>query len=161
MKPVLLILLGTILLNACCGGAANCDDDCKTVMVFSFDPNYSADDLDTIVNIYKKEGFRNPDTLYHILVNGRYTPNHACANDGQLGLHKNISDKDAKDARVQWYTLYVGADSFIIDDMDLTVARTGDRCESCITWVEKKFKVDGVLYKQNELVPTEVFLPMK
>ncbi|TNE81147.1 MAG: hypothetical protein EP332_05040 [Bacteroidetes bacterium] len=152
MNRWLIPIIFFALVSACCPkDEAPCQDDCRTYMLFVPDAVYDAEDLDTILNVYKKEGHRYADTLYHVLQpDGRYSGVHPCARAGELGLHKNISDSVSKDARVEWYRLFIGQDSFVVDHIDLSIIRSGSACSNCITSTERKFSLDGKAYFVNE-----------
>lgn len=145
-------LLLLVFLSACCPkDEAPCEEDCRTYMLFMPDAVYDPEDLDTIVNIYKKEGHRYTDTMYHILgPDNRYSGVHPCSKAGELGLHKNLTDSESVDARVEWYRLFIGKDSFVIDQIDLSLIRSGSACNNCITSTERRFSLDGKSYFVNE-----------
>ncbi len=157
-----LLLLGLVLSACCPKDEAPCQDDCRTFMLFVPDIVYDSTDLDTIVNLYKKEGHRFPDTMYHVLgPDKRYSHVHPCSRAGELGLHKNLTDSESIDARVEWYRLFIGQDSFVIDQIDLSLIRSGSSCSNCITSTERKFRLDGKPYFVNEPATPSIILYKK
>lgn len=158
MRNILFISF-LLFLSACCNSSCDCEDDCKKSYLFSFVQGageYAPEDIDTLQVRYKFEGIRNYDTSYFYRINGSYSPNSICAGNGILALEKNIPDNSGKLVRVESYKVFTAVDSFLVDGMDITVTKSGEKCCKCVSTIERKFQLDSIPIVQHSLIPVAI-----